>query len=190
MPTATRLPVPSYAPSPALSLLFRPGICGIKTRRIALLGAHGLVATSARLAYTSLLMEGAVPRIVSHHLGKLNPAAGEPLDVEISLEAGPSVLYDAVVLLDGEAAVADLARNAMTLEFIRLQHRHCKPILAIGAGRSLLDLAAIPTTFPDGSDDPAIVLADEATLAEALARFKTALAAHRAFQRETDPPQV
>jgi len=189
MPPATDLPAPEYAAAPSLSLMFRPGVTGIQTRRIALLAAHGVDANSARVVYTSLLADGAVPRIVSHSLGVLKSSDGGELDVEISLEAGPSVLYDAVVVLDGADSSADLSGNAMSLEFLRLQHRHCKPIMALGAGTQLLELAGIPLSLADGSDDPALIIADK-VIKGVLEKFKTALAAHREFSRETDPPTI
>jgi catalase len=190
MPPATEQPTPRYDPSPALSLMFRPGTAGIKTRRIALLAAHGVDAVSARTVYNALLADGAVARIVSHHLGRLRVSKGAALDAEISLEAGASVVYDAVVVLDGADSVADLGRNAMSLEFLRLQYRHGKPMLAIGAGAQLLASAGIPATLPDGQVDHAVLIAGEASIDACLNKFKNALAAHRAFSRESDPPRV
>lgn len=160
MPRATDLEPPHYSPSPALSLLHRPGTGGIQTRRVALLAAHGVDAATDRELYQSLLAAGAVPRIVSSHRGRLKPGAGAPIDIEISMEAGPAVMYDAAIILDGEQSAASLSRDAMALEFIRLQHRHCKPILAIGAGSELLKAAGIPPALPDGSDDPAVIVAE------------------------------
>ena len=47
----------------------------------------------------------------------------------------PSVLFDAVVVPDGEEAAERLALLGQALEFIKDQYRHCKPILMLGAGR-------------------------------------------------------
>ena len=41
-----------------------------------------------------------------------------------------------------------------------------------------------------GSPDPALIAVESAALDKALAAFKTALAGHRSFARETDPPLV
>ena len=43
----------------------------------------------------------------------------------------------------------------------------------------------LPTTLPDGSDDPGLVMARSGDAASA---FIAALARHRHFARETDPP--
>ncbi|MFZ6846482.1 catalase [Undibacterium sp. RuTC16W] len=188
MQPATDTPVHDYEPSPALSLKARPGKMGIKTRRIALLAEHGVNALTARAIYTSLLDDGAVPRIVSNSLGKLRSAAGDPLNVEITFETGPSVLYDAVIILPGEDVTDSLASNAQALEFLRLQHRHCKLILAFGAPGMLLDAAGIPDTLVDGSPDYSVMKVDDDFNVDSLEVFKTMVGEHRYFRRETDPP--
>jgi catalase len=117
-------------------------------------------------------------------LGKVKAADGKPLDVEISLEAGPSVMYDGMIVPDGDQAAEALARNALAIDFVREQYRHGKPILVSKGGAGLLSKAMIPSTLPDGSPDPALLV--DGTLDA----FKTALAGHRAYARETDPPMV
>lgn len=190
-PLASNLHTPNYEPSPALSLFSRPGLTGIHTRRIAILvGNNDVDADSIAKVYADLLSEGAVPRIVGIQLGKVVTHNGKTLDIEISLEAGPSVLYDAVVVAGGDGSVKNLLWDAHALDFVRLQYRHCKPILAIGSGVVLLNKAGVPTTLPDGAIDEAIFVADESTLPELLGDFKKALAGHRFFTRELDPPIV
>ena len=184
LPMASPDPVPEYEPSPALSLLSRPGETGIRTRRVAILVANGVDGKQVRKLYADLLKDGAVPRLVGNMLGKVKASAGDPLDVEISLEAGPSVMYDAVIVPDGDKAADLLARNAHAIDFLREQYRHCKPIMVLGSGAGLLAKAMIPATLPDGSADPALLVD------AGLDAFKAALASHRSFARETDPPMV
>ncbi|MDM5178127.1 catalase [Massilia sp. DJPM01] len=189
LPLATDRPIPEYEPSPALSLLSRPGETGIRTRKVAVLVANGVNGAMVRAIYSALLEEGAVPRVVASQLGKVKTSDGATLDVEITLEAGPSVLYDAVVVPDGDA-VTVLGRDAHALDFVREQYRHCKPILVVGAGAALLKKAGVPPALPDGSADPALIGTEAGALAPALAAFKKALAGHRSFARETDPPKI
>lgn len=189
-PRATSLPMPQYAPSPPLSLLSRPGETGIRTRKVAIMIADGVDGPMVRQIYTSLLNDGAVPRLVGSKLGKLNANDGSVLYVEITLEAGPSVIYDAVVVPDGEDAAAKLARDAHALDFVREQYRHCKPIMVVGAGAGLLKQAAVPPALPDGSPDPALIGADSSDVEPAIDAFKQALSGHRSFARESDPPAV
>ena len=58
-----------------------------------------------------------------------------PIDVDVSLEAAPSVLYDAVVLPERGRRGPSLRADGRALEFLKDQYRHCKPLLALGEGR-------------------------------------------------------
>jgi catalase len=190
LPLATSEPLPTYAPSPALSLFSRPGETGIATRTVAILAGDGVAAEAVEEIYTSLLQDGAVPRIVGSRLGKIMTSAGGALDIEITLDAGPSVIYDAVVIAGGEESCKKLSLDAHALEFVRLQYRHCKPILALGKGADLLTIAGIPTTLPDGSLDSAIITTADSQWNNGYTTFKSVLASHRFYLRETDPPLV
>ncbi|HZV66450.1 MAG TPA: catalase [Telluria sp.] len=190
LPLATDRPIHAYPPSPSLSLLSRVGVTGIRTRRVAILVAPGVDGEMVRAIYASLLKDGAVPRLVGQHLGKAASTDGAPLDIEISFETGPSVLFDAAVVPDGSAAAALLSRNANALNFVREQYRHGKPMLAVEAGLTVLEHASIPPTLPTGAPDPGLILTNAANLPEALTAFKTVLAHHRVYARETDPPRV
>ena len=146
--------------------------------------AGSLVAVNDRLT-----AEGAVPRFIATTLGAIAPRAGDDLEVDVSLEATPSVLYDAVVLPDGRDAIARLRADGRALEFIKEQYRHCKSILALGQGAELLDACGISPSLPNGDPDPGIIIGagDAAASSDA---FIAAIAKHRHFNRETDPPRV
>ncbi|MYM94955.1 catalase [Duganella vulcania] len=186
MPLATGAEPPQYAPSPALSLLARPGATGIATRRVAILAGHGVEAGGVKAIYADLLEAGAVPRLVAPQLGQLTAADGGKLDIDISIEAGPAVLYDALIVADGAASAAMLMRDADALDFVRQQYRHCKPVLAVGAGVELLLKAGLPATLENGAPDLSLWRAKADSLDAALAEFKHALAGHRNFQREAE----
>ena len=188
-PVVALTPVPEMAASLPLSLLSRPGDGTVTTRRVAILVAPGVDGASARGVYAGLVAAGAVPRFVGEHLGQVDAVGGAPINVEISIEAGPSVLYDAVVIPDGQAAVEKLCKNADAVDFIKQQYRHCKPMLVLGAGSMMLTRAEIETTLPDGTADTAIAGID-AQPVPALAAFIKALAGPRMYAREMDPPQV
>ncbi|HEY1150085.1 MAG TPA: catalase [Pseudoduganella sp.] len=181
---------PEYQPSPPLSLMARPGERGIRSRRVAILVANGTDEASVRTVYEALLSDGAVPRVVGANMGQISGAGGGMLDVEVSLEAMPAPLWDAVVIPDGAQAGATLAADALALEFVRLQYRHLKPMLVVGEGTQLLAAAGIPATLPDGSHDRGVIGTELADLSGALAAFREALAMHRVWERESDPPKV
>src|SRR4029450_10744755 len=63
-PVLKRPPAPEVEASKSLSLLARPGDVGIRTRRIAIVVADGVHATSAAAVYATLAEAGAGPRFV------------------------------------------------------------------------------------------------------------------------------
>ncbi|MES1982378.1 MAG: catalase [Pseudomonadota bacterium] len=190
MPMATSLPMPVYTPSPGLSLTSRPGDGSIRTRRVAILVADGVDGETARMIYADLLSNGAVPRFVGQRLGQVMDAQGTAINVEISMETSPSVLYDAVVILDGEQAVQRWCRDGHAVDFVKDQYRHCKPILVLGTGVRLLQKAGIPDALLDNEADPAIAGMNGDKVESSITAFKFALSNHRSFARESDPPVV
>jgi catalase len=176
---------PEVARSPALSLLARPGDGSIRARRIAILVADGFKSAEVTAISDRLTAEGAVPRFLSSRLGGVSGDGGE-IQVDSTLEALPSVLFDGVVIADGADAVRALAADGRTLEFLKDQYRHCKPIMALGGASALLERANIPAALPSSDPDSGLLVGPTATVDA----FVAALAAHRHFARETDPPRV
>ncbi|HEY0906763.1 MAG TPA: catalase-related domain-containing protein, partial [Methylophilus sp.] len=180
---------PVLPPSPALSQTHYPGDRAIKARRIAILAANGVDEASVNAVYDALLMQGAVPRVLSIKLGKLKTMQGNTLDTEATMETLPSVLFDAVVVAKGDMSIANLALDGRTADFLRDQYRHCKPMLLPAAANLLMEKAGIPTVLPDGSEDPATLLSDEFSEAR-IETFMTLIGTPRNFARETVPPMV
>jgi catalase len=176
--------------SAALSLFARPGNQGVKTRRIAILVADGVDGEAASQIHEALTARGAVPRFVGITLGRVDSMNGDPLEVEISMEAAPAAVWDALVVPDGEAAVEALSKSGHALEFLKDQYRHCKPMLLIGESAALLGEVDISATLPSGKRDPGLLQFSAGEVGAAVNALAAALAAHRAFERETDPPLV
>ncbi|HEY2401410.1 MAG TPA: catalase [Steroidobacteraceae bacterium] len=184
-----RAPQPEVDTSAALSLFARPGEAGIQTRRIAILVAPGSDLEAARALHTALSGADAVPRFVGIKLGQVSSSDGS-LDVEVSMEAAPSALWDAMIVPGGEEAAAALADSGHAKEFLKDQYRHCKPMLFLGAADSLLEAAGIPTALQSGEEDAGLLQFGDEEREAALSAFIGALASHRHFARETDPPRV
>jgi catalase len=178
----TRDVTPEVSVSPTLSLFARPGDGSIRTRRVAIVVADGCDGKSLVALADRLTSEGAVPRFVSTTLGSVQPSDGDAIEVDVSLEAAPAVLYDALVLPDGDTAISTLRADGRTLEFIKDQYRHCKPILALGAGEQLLQACGIDRALPDGQCDPGLIIASDTSAVAA--DFVAAIAKHRHFARE------
>jgi catalase len=183
-------PKPEVENSPALSLMARPGNGTIATRRIAILAADGMDGKSAAAVHAALAAAGAVPRFVAARLGQVTTAQGETIEIEVTMEITPSVLYDALVVPCGRQAATRLLSLGHALEFVKDQYRHAKPILAIGAGRDFVEGAGIAFTLPSGDPDSGLLHATVDEIDAVLPKFVEAIAHHRHHGREADPPFV
>jgi catalase len=192
LPRALAKPAkPEVDVSPALSLMARPGDGSIRGRKVALLVAPGMDGASMAAVQAALVSQGAVARLVGSRIGPVMTVSGEVLDADASLENEPGFLFDALALPEGEEAVAALARDGHTMEFIKDQYRHCKAILALGASRMLLEKAEIPVALANGKGDVGLVIAEgPGDVVGAIEAFIRGIATHRHFGRETDPPTV
>jgi catalase len=191
LPTISVEPEAEVTQSAALSLFAHPGEMGIRTRRVAILVADGVDAQLVASIHSSLAALGAVPRYVGVRLGNVTGMDGGEIPIEVTMEAMPSVLFDALVVPDGNAATETLGNVGNALEYIKDQYRHCKPILVLGSGADLVENAGVPAKLPTGEDDPGLIIDRELeSPAEALQQFITALEGHRAFARAMDPPGV
>jgi catalase len=189
MPKAMATDVtPEVTTSPSLSLFARPGSTGITTRHVAVLVADECDADSVTPLVDRLKAGGAVVRLVAPALGAVTTESGDDLEADASLETTPAVLYDAVIVADGDASVRILQADGRAQQFVRDQYRHCKPLLALGAGHLLLTAAGVSPALPDGQPDPGVLVSDDpAAVAD---DFVAAIARHRHFERETHPPRI
>ncbi|GAA5234302.1 catalase [Verticiella sediminum] len=184
LPRAIEPPKPEVEVSPALSLLARPGDGSVRTRKVALLVADGVDGGQVLALAKALIGAGVVVRMVGPHLGRV-AGGGTDLDADASLDNHPSTVFDGAIVVDGEQAAAALSADGRALEFLRDTYRHAKTLMAVGAGAKVLQAAGIDT---QGSVDGLLVAKTHG--AKDADTFCAALALHRHFSRETNPPQV
>src|SRR5450830_275851 len=189
-PVIAGAPAPEYAPSPALSLTSYPGDSGIATRKVAILAADGVDTVVLGKIYDVLLEHGAVPRVVAPRLGAVKGKGAATWQADVTIDAAPSALYDALIVPPGDASAISLCAHGLAVEFIKDQYRHCKPIMVLDEGATMLDRAELPAVLPTGDPDFSLIHAASGQLDEALAQFIQALAGPRELGRETDPPVV
>jgi catalase len=98
-------------------------------------------------------------------------------------------VFDAMVIIDGNNSGKTLAANGRALEFVKDQYRHCKPIMVLAGALPVLDKAGVPRALPSGKPDTGLIVGsgDGEPPTDA---FIQAVAAHRHFGRESDPPLV
>ncbi len=152
--------------------------------------ADGIDGKAVKALHAGLLDAGAVPRVVGVRLGQVQTMQGDALDVEVTLETGPSVVYDALVVPGGHAAAAALGNVGHAGEFIKDTYRHCKPILALGDGAALVADSGVPARLASGEPDPGLLIGEDDAAQSMLPGFIKAIAKHRHFEREMDPPGV
>jgi catalase len=191
MPKAlAKAPKPELEIAPSLSLFAHPGDGSIRSRRIAIFVADGIDGEAAQTLHEGLANQGAVPRYIGPRLGTVTTATGESLAVEGTFETLPSVLFDAVAVPGGKAAIVTLGNVGQALEFIKDQYRHAKPILALAEGADLVENAGAPAMLPTGGKDPGMLVDREASASAMLELFIKAIARHRHHEREMDPPAL
>jgi catalase len=191
LPKVLRKPAPpEVTVSPALSIYSQPGDGKIRTRRVAILVADGVDGEAAQALHAGLTEQGAIPRYVGVRLGTVKTESGGSFEAEVTLETMPSVLFDAVAIPGGRAAIKTLGNVGHALEFIKDQYRHAKPILALGEGADLVENAGVPVTLASGAPDPGMLIGRHASAEKALPEFIKAISRHRHHERELDPPAV
>lgn len=179
MPKALKADVkPEVTHSPALSLTARPGTGGIRTRKVAILLADGIDGASVTPLLTLLMDAGATPVLIAPVLGPVKAGKGAKLEATATFENSPDVLFDALILPDGDAGVEVLSAQDQTKAFIANQYRHGKTILAIGASSQLLDAAGVPAPSGTGSHD-GVFVAVVKDVEKAGAQFVSSLGKHR-----------
>src|SRR5262249_41760879 len=77
-------------------------------------------------------------------------AAGDLLLADQKIGGGPSVLYDAVVLLPGEETVQQLTTDAAVRDFVADAYAHCKFIGHVPAAEPLLAAAGVQSAVDRG----------------------------------------
>jgi catalase len=181
---------PEVTKSPPLSLLSRPGDGSIRGRKVAIVVAPGVAGAPLLQLQAALLAQGAVGRLVGPRIGPMPTADGSAIDADASLENEPGFLFDGLVLPDGAEAVAALALDGQALEAIRDQFRHCKPMLVLGDAWQLLAKAGVPLAMDKSlaQGGTGLVIAEGGQEQAGIGAFLEALALHRHFGRETDPP--
>ena len=181
------------AASPALSQL-NTATDSIATRKIAVLAADGVDVKGVERFKDAMAEYGAIVEVLAPVAGgTLSGGSGGELAVDRAITTMASVLYDAVVVPCGPDSVETLSKDGYAMHFVVEAYKHLKAVGGFGSGVDLLRTLGIAEEFADDTDVvesngvvSTTAAADDLTdeFAEA---FASALAKHRAWERETDP---
>jgi catalase len=185
--------------SPALSQAGLPGSTGALGRKVAILVADGVEADGVQAVRSALKGEGAVVEVLAPSDGAVTTTDGGLLTVDRAMNTAGSVLYDAVVVADGDDAMVTLVNDGYAIHFVAEAYKHAKPLGILGAGATLAEAARLPIfEGTDRMSEPAskpamsalegVVLAPVGTKVDT--QFTTelvaAVAAHRFYERPVD----
>jgi catalase len=129
-------------PSPALSIAGKAPAT-VKGRCMAALVTDGSDGAAVKRLQAALKKEGADLKLIAPRIGKLK---GNGLVPDMTVEGGPSVLFDGVVLLPSAEGTAALLGMAAAVNWLRDAFGHLK---AIGFNEEALPLFAKAAIKPD-----------------------------------------
>jgi catalase len=128
--------------SPALSILRNPPE-SFAGRKIGALVTDGVDAQLLVQLERATDAEGLLLEYVAPRVGGFEMSDGSIVEAQQKIDGGPSVLYDAVLVLASEAGAAQLATDATTKDFVADAFAHCKFIGYAPSSEPLLDAVGI-----------------------------------------------
>ena len=176
----------SLTESPALSMA-NTIKDSIRTRKIAILAADGVMEAELTNVKNLLLAQGAMVDVIAPRLGTIAGANGTKITVDKSLLTVASVLYDAVYVPGGANSVATLEAEADAIHFLNEAYKHCKAIAATGDALQVLEATYFAKKLPEDNSDATvmregvIIGTDAGNVAK---QFIAAIAQHRFWERE------
>ena len=131
-------------PSPALSLVAKAPST-IKGRTVAALITDGSDGKAIAALQRVMKKEGATLKLIAPKIGRLK---GNGVMPDMTIEGGPSVLFDAVVLLPAEDQVETLLDIAAAINWLRDAFAHLKAIGFTAVSAPLFDKAGLDASAP------------------------------------------
>jgi catalase len=163
LPSA-REPVRDLAASPALSILAN-GPDSFAGRKLGILVTEG--ADAAKLAELTAAAEEAKVNVelVASAVGGVETSDGHRVPAGQKIDGGPSVLYDAVVVLAAKDGAEALAVLPAARDFVTDAYVHCKFVGYTGDAAPLFEAAGLSRLMDNG-----FVSLDETAAAEFISR--------------------
>jgi catalase len=160
--------------SPPLSIMLN-GSKSFAGRKVGALVSDGVDAKLLSALKAAIEKEGAVLKIVAPQIGGVEADDGSLIEANEKLDGGPSVVFDAVVVLLSEEGAELMASESTARDFVADAFAHLKIIGCVAAARPLLLAAGILNEADDG------VIALDAK--KDIARFMDACRQIRFWQR-------
>ncbi|BCM17935.1 catalase [Mesorhizobium sp. J8] len=152
MPAPADAAVPTrddLEPSPALSII-NNGPDSFKGRKIGVLVSDGIDPGLLQAIGDAAQAEGAKVEIVAARVGGVEAGDGSWIEANHMIDGGPSVLFDAVVLLVSEEGAEMLSRDAAAKDFVSDAFAHLKFIGFVADAGPLLASAGVAADADEG----------------------------------------
>ena len=140
-----RAPITDLPPSDALSIV-NNGPDSFKGRKLGILMTDGADAALFAAITAACDKEGTQYDVIAPKIGGVVLSDRSKLPAQQKIDGGPSVLYDAVVLLVSDKGATMLAKDKPTMDFISDAFAHCKFIAHTAAASGLLTAAGVDKT--------------------------------------------
>ena len=111
-------------------------------------------------------------------MGNITTEEGEELPVDGTLSGTPSVLFDSVIVPEGEQSVTTLLKDGDAKYHLRQAYRHLKAIGLPGNAKAMLEAASLPQDM----DDAGLLMPKDTK--SLMPTFITAMKQHRVWSRE------
>ena len=154
---APRRDLPS---SPALSII-QNGPASFAGRKVGVLVGDGSDASMLKTLQAALEKEGAILEVIAPKVGGVKAKDGSLIPAHHMIDGGPSVLFDAVVLLLSEEGAEALTGEAAARDFVADAFTHCKFIGFSHGAETLLLRSGVAAD----ADEGLIYLGDEGAIA-------------------------
>jgi catalase len=162
-------------PSDALSIL-KNGPQNFKGRKLGIFVSDGLDIGLFNALTMAVEAEGATYEVIAPMIGGVQASDGTWIEAQQKINGGPSVLYDAVVLLHSTSGAQLLAQESTARDFVSDAFAHCKFIGYTQPALALFDKAGLR-----GNMDEGCISLDQSA---DVAKFLKACSALRLWERE------
>ncbi|OAI43000.1 catalase [Rhizomicrobium sp. SCGC AG-212-E05] len=139
---AAREPLANLPPSDALSIV-KNAPNSFEGRKVGILMTDGADAALFAAVTAACDKEGTAFEVIAPKIGGVTLSDRKKIPAQQKIDGGPSVLYDAVVLLVSEAGAALLAKDKPAKDFISDAFAHCKFIAHNAPAATLLKAAGV-----------------------------------------------
>ncbi|MBA3447324.1 MAG: catalase [Pseudaminobacter sp.] len=136
-------------PSPSLSILKNPPT-SFMGRKVGVLVSDGADVGVLDGLKSALKAEGALVEIVAPAIGGVKASDGSRIEGNHNIDGGPSVLFDAVVLLTSQAGAEKMAHHPAALDFVTDAFAHCKFIGYVQGAMPLFEKTNLVGMMDDG----------------------------------------